>query len=210
MDKSAEALSALKRKQAAESERLSAHAEALASRAISNTTIAASTAIIRQVMPDKGRGAIAEPTADLRDIRTDHKLQSAVANDIRIARSSAELLLSGALLLGYRSQVEGTYLPGGTLTLTMTDQDRADLLGYPILGETSAEHAAAIADQLKRDINRALGMPLTGQTDPTKIPAALGAVADQHAKRVSGGVVEAYYAGTQAGVIAAASALVGA
>lgn len=210
MDKSVLALDALKRKQSIESQRLSDTAEAMASRAISKTTIAASTAIIRLVIPNKGRGQIAEPAADLRDIRQDHQLQTAIANDLRIARAQAELLIGDALTLGYRSQVEGTYLPGGKLTLTITDQDRADLAGYPILGETAAEHAAAIADQLRRDINRALGMPLTGQADATKIPAALGAVVDAHAKRVSGGVTEAYYAGTQAGVIAAGAALVGA
>lgn len=198
----------LKAQQAIQSDKLSLQATAVAARALSPALVASAANAVASVAKDRGRGGLGEPAADLRDIRTDNAFQSALVRDLRLATAQSDMLISGALSLGYASQVNGTPLNGATLTYAPDMQSRAALDAYPILGETAKEHAAAITEALRRDILRAAGLPLTGQADFTKIAEALGVVSDQHAKRVGAAVSEAYFAGVQAGVIDAARALV--
>lgn len=199
----------LKKDQQAEADKLSAQAGKSAVRALSPTTVAAAVSIVRRVSEDTGRGTLGEPAQDLKDVRSDTAFNAALMKDIRRANEEARLFILGALELGYRSQVDGTPLNGARLTFTPDAGSRAAMAGYPILGETAAEHAAAIADALRRDVLRVVGMPITGGADPAMIAENLGLVAEQHANRVESGVAEGYFAGVQAGVIDASKALVG-
>lgn len=204
------AFEALKEKQQASADRLSLQAIVTAGRPLSAATVTAAVTIVAAVARDRGRGGIAEPAADLRDVRADPIFSGGLLRDLRTAENQASLLIVGALTLAYISQVEGTPLNGARLTYTADAQSRAALAAYPILGETGAEHAAAITEALRRDTLRAVGLPLTGQADGTRVAEALGLAAEQHAARVGAAVSEAYFAGVQAGVIDASRALTGA
>ena len=200
---------ALKEKQQAQADKIAAQASASASRPMSGKTFAAAIAIVMKVIKDQGRGGLGEPSADLRDIRQDPNFNGLLLQDLRLANRQADMLVSGALKLGYVSQIEGTPLNGAKLTYAPDAQTSSALIDYPILGQTSAEHANDLADALRRDMLRAVGLPLTGQADPTKLAEAIGLAADQHAQRIGAAVTEAYFAGTQAGLIDASKALVG-
>ncbi len=202
-------LDALKRREEAEAEQLSETAQRAGAGAISKTTVAAAVAVIRAVQPDRHRGAIGEPAADLRDVRNDPALIRAMANDMRVAQQQAFILLRDALIVGYRTEANGTKLDGASVIVTIDDEDRAALTGYPVLGFTVFEHASDLAWRLRMDLLGVLGQPLTGQIDPTKIPSAMGEAAAAHGKRLGGGVSEAYFAGVQAAGIALGQALVG-
>ena len=145
----------------------------------------------------------------IRRIPHDQRFAGPFLFDLRTAQEQARKLITTALLFGYKSQVEGTPLNGAKLIFIMDAQTKAALDGYPILGETAAEHAAAIAEALRRDAMRAVGMPLTGQADFHLVASALGIAGQAHADRVAAGVAEAYFAGVQAGLIDATKALVG-
>jgi len=204
-----ESFEALKEKQEAEAAKLSAQASLAASRPLSTSTIAAATKATRDVAEDRGRGGLAEPAADLQDLRKDAAFTGGLMKDVRLAESQAHMLLAGALMVGYRTQVEGTKLAKGVrLVYTPDPATTAAVQSYPILGETAAEHAHALADALRRDTLRAVGLPLTGQASYELIAEALGAVATQHSTRVGSAVAEAYFAGVQAGFIDAGRALV--
>lgn len=200
---------ALKDRQQAEADKLQAQAVAVSGRALSPKAVAGAAAAVLSVAGDKGRGGIGEPSSDLRDIRMDQRFAGPLMNDLRIADAQCRLLISGALALGYRSQIEGYPLVGAKLIYVEDDQTRQALAGYPILGETSAEHASAIVEALRRDVMRAVGLPLTGQADFSKVAEALGRASDMHTDRVGGAVSEAYFAGVQAGLVDATHALVG-
>ena len=200
-------LDARKRREDEESQRLGVQAQAAGNTALSKTTIAAATSIIARVQPDKGRGAIAEPAEDLHDIRSDSILRMTLRRDCELAEQTAFVFIRDALILGYRTEAELTSLPGAHITVTLSDEDRRELSGYPILGLSAGEQAADLAWKLRTDANRALGQTLTAQSDPTKIPSALGAVSAAHGARLGLAVTEAYYAGTQCASIELGQAL---
>ena len=192
-----DSLDARKRREDEESQRLGLHADAAGRAALSKTTIAAATKIITAIQPNKGRGAIAEPAEDLADIRGDSMLRLTLRRDCDLAEQTAFIFIRDAILLGYRTEAELTLLAGGKVTVTLTETDRRELAGYPVLGLTAGEIAADLAWKLRVEANRALGQSVTAQSDPTKVPSALGAVAAAHGGRLGVAVTEAYYAGTQ-------------
>jgi hypothetical protein len=197
----------LKAREAAEAERLSATAEAAAKGAISRTTIAASQGAIHAAAGD----------IDLRRLRTDLFLMTALESDLRVAKAQAFLLILDALLVGYRTEAEGQGdgFEGARVTVTITGDARDALASTPIVGGssppkayTASEIAGALARRLEGDINGTLAAPLAGKADPAAIPAALAAVAAEHAGRVGDAVGEAYFAGVAAGFKALSQALV--
>lgn len=198
----------LKERQQAEADKLAAQAGKAALKALSPATVTAAAVAVDRVTEDRGRGGLGEPAADLADVRSDPAFAGSLLRDLRTTENEARLYISGALSLGYRSQVEGTKLNGAKLVYTEDAATRAAMAAYPILGETAAEHAKAIAEALRRDVLRAVGLPLTGQADAALVAESLGQVVDQHAKRVEAGVSEGYFAGVQAGFIDASKALV--
>ena len=204
-----ERFQALKEKQQAEADKLTAQAQAASGKALSPKTVAGAAAAVADVAGNKGRGGLGEPSADMHDVRMDERFAGPFLADLRTAAGQAQMLLAGAIELGYRSQVEGTPLVGARLVYVADDASRRALAGYPVLGETASEHAAAIAEALRRDVLRAVGLPLTGQADFLRVAEALGAAVDTHAARVGAGVAEAYFAGVQAGLVDATRALVG-
>ena len=194
---------------AAKSAKLRTHAESLAAKDISKTTIAASIAIVKRTVQDSGRGTIGEPAADLQAIRSDPQLTATILNDVRTAKTQAQLLIVGALAAAYREQVENMGIKGVEMTVTFDQQTRNALTNYPIIGQSSIEHAEQLADKLRRETYRAITMPVVGQADPFTLAEQLGLVAEQHAQRVGVIVEEAYFSGAQAGLKDAAKALTG-
>lgn len=197
----------------AERVRLSDMAMAVTSSCLSETTVAAASAIIRAVQPDQKRGALGEPAADLRQIRTDPRLMVTLRRDLDVAEGQARLLIADALWMGFRTsatnRAKAMNGSGLKINVDLTIEDRADLVGYPILGLTASEWAQSLRRQLEEAVNRALAIPLTAGIDPATIPPALAEVAHAHASRVAGAVEESHAAGGQAALRAIAAALVG-
>lgn len=192
------------------SESLRDKAIELSSNDISKTTATAATAILRQTLKNDGRGGLGEPSQDLLAVRNDPKLTQALVNDLRIAKAQAEMLILGALATAYRDQVEGTPIKGITLTVEFDAETKKILANYPILGENAAEHAAALADKLRREIYKLITVPGFTDVGAEEIIARLTKVGEDHAQRLGSIVEEAYYAGAQAGFIDAAKTLTGA
>ena len=179
-----DSLDARKRREDEESQRLGVQAQASGYTALSRTTIAAATQIIAAVQPNQGRGAIAEPSEDLATLRASGMLRLTLRRDCELAEQSAFIFIRDALILGYRTEAELTSIGGGTITVTLTDEDRRELAGYPVLGLSPSEMAYDLAYKLRLEANRALGQSITAQADPTKIPSALGAVSAAHGARL--------------------------
>ncbi len=189
-------------------------ARQIAASVLSTTFIAASQAALRAVAPNLGRGAIREAAADLRRLRTDAAVSSALANDLRVAQGQAALLFADALWLGYRDGAEHRAKAWSTdqmrIVSTPTPDDRAGLAFYPVHGLTTAEHARGVALRLDEYLAQALAQPLTGAIDPSAIPAAFAVVVQAHAEPVANLVDECYHLGVQAAVRAVGDALTGA
>ena len=198
----------LKDRQLTEAAKLSAQAGKAATHALSPRTIGAAVAAVAEAAPDRGRGGLGEPAADLAAIHQDQAFAGSLVKDLRVAEEQARLFILGALATGYKSQVEGTKLNGARLVYTPDAESAEALAGYPILGETAADHARAIAEALRRDVMRAVGMPLTGQLPVERVAESLTRASMSHAGRVEAGVAESYFAGVQAGLIDSAKALV--
>lgn len=198
----------------AERKRLAATAAIVSASCLSLTTVAAASAVIRAIQPDQRRGVIGEPVADLKQIRTDQRLLVALRRDMDVSEGQARILIGDALWVGFRTaaknRAETINGDGLTITVDLTEEDRADLDGYPILGLTASEWAQSLRRQLEEAINRALAIPLTAGIDPATIPPALAEVANAHSLRVAGGVEEAHAAGCQAALRAVGAALIGA
>lgn len=193
----------------AEGDKLAATAKAASLAVLSRTTVAAAQRVIAIVADADGGAVASEPARDLRRIRTDPALMGALDQDTRTATASVRLFVSDALWMGYRRAAK-TRTPGLPVAVDLTDSDREDLAGYPINGFTAGETTTQIVDALRRDVDRALALPLVGVIDPGTIPAALQAVEQTHANRVALAVNEAYHAGVAAFMRALAHALVGA
>ena len=198
----------------AERGRLADTASIVSATCLSQTTVAAASAIIRIVQPDQKRGALGEPAADLRQIRTDPRLMVTLRRDLDVAEGQVRFLIADALWIGFRTgatnRAKTMGVDGLKINVDLTEEDRADLVGYPILGLTSSEWAQSLRRQLEEAVNRALAIPLTAGIDPATIPPALAEVAHSHATRVAGAVEEAHAAGCQAALRAIGAALVGA
>ncbi len=186
----------------AQSAKLAATAQQVAAGCLSAATVAASAALIAIVAKRDG-----DPAAELRQIRSNSGIATALEHDVRSARGQAFLLLSDALWLGF--QTGAGRADGLPLTVALDDSDRAALFDYPILGHTCSEVADDLATKLRWEVDTALGQPLTTVTDPQTIPAALATVAAAHAQRLAGAVDEAYHAGVQAAVRGIGAALTG-
>lgn len=198
----------------AERKRLAETAAMVSASCLSQTTVAAASAIIRVVQPNGKRGIIGEPVADLRQVRTDSRLMVALRRDLDVAEGQARILIGDALWVGFRTaannRAKSMNGDGLLITVDLTPEDRADLTGYPIIGLTAAEWAQSLRRQLEEAVNRALALPLTSGIDPATIPPALAEVANAHSLRVAGGVDEAHAAGCQAALRAVGAALIGA
>jgi hypothetical protein len=195
--------------EAAEADRIAATAVAVASGAISTTTMVVARLAVRSVQDNAGKGALGEPAADLRRLRSSADLMQALSRDLALAQAQAGLLLQDALWMGYRAGLDGRSA-GLPVVAEATEEDRAELVSYPVLGHTTAEVAASLVDRLRYEVDGALAQPLTGTIDPAAIPPALAVVGAAHGQRVGDAVRESFHAGVQAAVRAIGAALVGA
>lgn len=197
-----------------ERQKLGETATSVSASALSKTTVAAAQEVIKLIQPDRGRGVVGEPAADLRQLRTSPRILSPLGHDLDIAQGQSRMLIADALWIGFRSSAQHRAETIGSdklkITVDLTPQDRADLNGYPILGLTAFEWAESLRRQLEESVNRALAIPLTTGFDLSGIPLALGEASNAHAQRVGGAVQEAHAAGCQAALRAISAALTGA
>lgn len=177
--------------------------------ALSDTTIAASTVLLARVSAKDGGSALGEPSRDLVQIRTDPALMQALSKDLVRAQNTTLILVRDALWDGYKT-ASVTRVKGLPIVVDLTEQDRADLAGYPIAGFNAREVAEELAHLLKRGVDSALAIPLTSPTLPQTIPVALGAEETAHADRVARAVDEAFATGVGAAVRAIGQTMVGA
>lgn len=198
----------------AERQRLSDTAMVVSASCLSLSTVAAASAIIRAVQPDQRRGAIGEPAGDLRQIRTDPRLMVTLRRDLDVAEGQSRFLIADALWIGFRTGATNRAKvmrgDGLKIIVDLTEEDRGELTGYPIIGLTAGEWAQSLRRQLEEAVNRSLAIPLTSGIDPATIPPAMAEVAHAHASRVAGAVAEAHAAGCQAAFRAIGAALIGA
>ncbi len=197
-----------------EADALKTTAATIGAAALTRTTLVAAQEAIRAVQADGGAGTVGEPVADLRRLRANPRLSAAIQADLRVAQSTALVLIQDALFVGYRTAAIGRTKAATTDRLTFDvsnlEADRGELRGWPILGHTPAEVAANLTTSLDYALAGALALPLTGSIDPATIPAAIGAVSSQHGDRLGAAVSEAYFAGVQSATRAIGAALVGA
>lgn len=204
-------LTPLKKRQGEQVAKLASTAEQLGSSVLASTTIAVAKALLRALARDEGGGALGEPSADLRRLRTDPGLAAALERDLRVASNQAAILMIDAMALGYRSEIEGQAASyhGVTATVTIGAAERELLAGFPVAGHTPREIVARLLATLGYEIDGALAAPLSGAADPAALPSALGALGATHGARLGAAVEEAYWAATAAGMKALGAALVG-
>ena len=200
------------RREAEESARLSATAAQVSAGCLSATAVAAAAAIIAILA--KPANDPAGISAELRRLRSTTGLASSLDHDVRSTRNQVFVLLSDAMWLGFSHaaewRAEAMESPRMSISVDLTDADRAALADYPILGHTTSEIADDLAAKMRWDADAAIAQPLTSAADPQAIPVAMAVIAQQHATRVSGSVGEAYHAGVQAAVRAIGAAMTGA
>ncbi len=200
----------LKKAEGIEADKLSATAQNLAAASLSATTMAAAQFVIASIQESERTGTVKQSSQALRRIRTDPKLMAALDRDMRIALKQAELLIVGALTVGYSTEAEGqAEALKIDISVTVTPEDIAAFSKYPVLGHTASEAAQALVDKLLYEVNGALALPLTGIIDAKTIAPSLGAVAQAHGNRVGSAVKEAYFAGVKAGFMAIGEAMTG-
>ncbi len=209
------ALDALRQYEESEAAGYAERALEIAGAVLRASTLAAGKLAIEAVQANAGRGRLAEPAADLRALRTDSRLLMALGGDLARAEATAVALLLESLRRGYETDARGRAkatedeATGLTIVVDISDQDRRDLVGYPILGHSSIETAKHLVARLRYDLDGALAAPLTGVIDPSAIPASLGEVGRRHGERLATACREAYFAGTQAATEALTEALTG-
>ncbi len=208
-------LEALRLQEAAEAEILAARARIIGGAALSAATMAVAVSALASVSALSGGGIIGEPAADLRVLRIDTRLMQALGVDRMRAEAAAMTEILGALKAGYRTEAVGraaaieAQTKGLAIVVTITPEDLAALVDYPIQGHSPREVARHLVVLLVHGVDGALAAPLTGAIDPLVIPAALGDVARLHGDRLAAAAKEAYFAGTQAAERAVRAALVG-
>lgn len=179
-----------------------------ASGALSATTIRAAGIALDRITKRDAGNIMTEPARDLLALRSDKKLQDALAEDVRISEGLAATLLIDSLWLGFLIGTKrADKLP---IIVDLNEQDRKDMRQYPVLGYTPEEIAFDLAYQLRRDAERALTLPLTSSGHERQVPTDLGIVSAAHAQRVGAAVGEAHAAGVSAAVRAIGAALIGA
>lgn len=205
----------LRAREGIEADRLAMSASAAGASALQASTLAVATLAVQSVAADGGRGAISEPAADLRQLRTSTPMLTALRADLARAELVCEGDLLGALQAGFVTDSHGraaatmAQATGLVLRVELTDEEISDLASFPIMGHTAAETARHLVALLNNAVQGALAQPLTGALDVRLLPAALGDAARVHGDRLANAVREAYFAGAQAAEKALRAALVG-
>lgn len=211
----ANAYEQLTKREEAAAEELARAAAAHGRSAISATLGRAATLALRNVGADLGRGAIAEPAADLRAMRTDPDLQAAKRADGARAEADIHEAIVESIAAGYtydaheRAAIIEAKATGLSLVVSLSDDELAALESFPVVGFTAAEIAARLRAQLEQAIDQTLALPLSGLLNAAALPAALGDLGRLHGERCAGAVREAYFAGSRAAQRAILAALGG-
>jgi hypothetical protein len=204
----ADVLNGAAKTEAAESLRLTTMAKLVARSAISDATLEAAKVAVAMVMEADGGSALGEPARDLWRLRTDPAFRQALSKDLIRSRKTVLFLILDALWMGYRTAAASRSV-GLPLRVDLTEQDRKELAGYPIVGFTADEIADDLVYTLRRNIDRALALPLSGQVKPDAVPTALAQAGETFANAVSASVGEAHATGVAAAVAAIGRVLTG-
>ncbi len=182
---------------------------------ISRSLVAVSTLLVKQLTKDSGLGAVSEPAADLRALRTDHRLVVAKQDDMRHAQIAFEKEMTDALRDGYeydateRAKLVVKESTGLNISVELSEQELKDIESFPVNGLTCREWAAKAVYNLGSAIDQALAKPITGAIDIRVLPGALNSVAVAHANSLGSLVKEAYFAGGKAAMLALRGAFSG-
>lgn len=192
----------------AERQTLIEEARTIGAAAISQSTVTAAQAIIGAVAARGSGTALGEPGRDLRAIRLDPALNMSIDVDKAAGAGAVRRLMAEAIVAGYRTAADMRAVPLG-LTVTVTDEDRADLASLPVAGFTVEEWAEDYARSLARDVALVLSLPLTSTVDPASLPTELSRAAEAIAGRLAAAVEQAHLAGVAAAVRGIGQALAG-
>ena len=187
------------------------HATKEAGGALARATITLAERALDRVAADKGRGAILEPAADLRDLRSDPALRRALQSDLDMEaqRLTDEIptWIEDGWLVEAQGQAEILSVDGLKITAKLDDAERAMLASYPVQGFTTAEIVDNLIATLKRDFLGAVGRGIATASTPGGILAPLQKASEDHAGRVGRAAGECFLAGTQAGRLSIGGAL---
>ncbi len=182
---------------------------------VSRSLVAVSSLLLKELLKDDGRGAISEPAADFRKLRTDYRLVVAKQDDLRHAEQVFVKEMTDSLRDGYeydateRAKLIVTESTGLRISVELTEQELKDIESFPVNGLTCQEWAAKAVYNLGSAIDQALAKPLTGAIDIKALPGALNSVAVNHANSLGSLVKESYFAGGKAAMLALRGALSG-
>lgn len=189
-----------------------AHAVGMSCLSASLATV--SMTVVRAVLKNDFRGAVSEPAADLRSLRTSPALQQAKTRDLYQAETLVNKTLLDALRNGFeydateRAKIIVKESTGLVIKVELTEKELADLKDFPIHGLRADEWARRMRNLLDNAIDQSLSQPLVGAFDVAVIPAKLSAVAKAHANSLSYMTKEAFFSGGKAAMCALRDALV--
>ncbi len=198
----------LARREKALADKLAESAVNVGMSCISRSLVAVSTLLVKQLTKDSGLGAVSEPAADLRSLRTDHRLVVAKQDDMRHAQIAFEKEMTDALRDGYeydateRAKIVVQESTGLKIHVDLSEQELKDIESFPVNGLTCKEWAARAVYNLASAIDQALAKPLVGSVDVRALPGMLNAAAITHANSLGSLVKESYFAGGKASMLA--------
>ncbi len=205
---------ALAKKEKARAAKLSDAARVMGEGAISNTLATAAVLAVDAVQKDNGRGAISEPAADLRDMRTDYRFLNAKSSDMNKAKRDAYNAILAAIQDGYeydateRAKVIVSESEHLRISVDISAQELSDMQTFPINGLTAMEWATKLTTLLSYAIDETTAKPLSNGFDVRALPTQLFEQAKTHGGRLASIVNEAFFAGTKASMLALKSALI--
>jgi hypothetical protein len=161
---------------------------------VSTATATAAARAVAKVAADDGRGVVGEASADLRDLRTDPAWSLSRRDTVAKARAIAEQSLLDALDAGLSDRMQED-AAGLGLVFDRTAQDRADLIGMPIISHTAAEHAAALAQALDFALAGAVVPPLLRPDEPGALSQRVTDAGQSFADKLGNLAGDAYQAG---------------
>ncbi len=180
---------------------------------VSRSLVTVSTLLVKELMKDSGLGAVSEPAADLRGLRTNYKLVIAKQDDLRQAHMVYQKELTDALREGYeydateRAKLIVAESTGLNIHVDLTEQELKDIESFPVNGLTCKEWSDKAIYNLGSAIDQALAKPITGAIDIRALPGALNQTAINHANSLGSLVRESFFSGGKASMLALRAAL---
>lgn len=178
-----------------------ARAEMQAMRSLDATSIAAARQVIETVLADKGRG-FQEGIADMEDVR--RAVEPELLRDLSQAQQISRDVWREAIIAGYETALVGRmYIFNAesdilSIEVEVTDDDRAQLQQFPVLGHTLDEWARHHVGALHWALSGIMVQPVTRDSQLSQIPEAIRAEISTFSRRTGEIARDAYLAGTKA------------